>query len=123
MKKRYIFISLILIFLVIIVLFNTIKVSDSAGISLEEFDKIKFGMGQTIVTSIIDSEDKWDDEKIYKKYCEEIESSNENHVYKYIYKYWGEKGGYAIITYEADYSKGDLFVLPTVTKKEQFDLK
>ena len=31
--------------------------------------------------------------------------------------------GYAIVTYSADYSNGDVFVMPTVTHKENFNLK
>lgn len=95
----------------------------TAGISKEEFSKIEIGMSQTTVNSIIDNYDEWNDDETYKECCQEINKSNENHVYKYTYKYLGEKGGYAIITYEADYSSGDLFVLPTVSKKEQFNLQ
>ena len=73
-------------------------------------------MSQNSVTKIISPDD-------FETIKEEVEKKEENHIYRYVYKYYGEKGGYAIITYEADYSNGDMFVLPEVTKKEQFDLK
>lgn len=95
----------------------------TAGISKEEFSKIEIGMSQTTVNSIIDNYDEWNDNETYKECCQEINKSNENHIYKYTYKYLGENGGYVIITYEADYSSGNSFVLPTVSKKEQFNLK
>ena len=86
------------------------------GISREEFEKIELGMSQNSVTKIISPDD-------FETIKEEVEKKEENHIYRYAYKYYGEKGGYAIITYEADYSNGDMFVLPEVTKKEQFNLK
>lgn len=95
----------------------------SAGISLEEFEKIELGMSQSTVQSIIDPEDKWDDDEVYEKCCQEINKSKEDSIYQYTYKYIGENDGYAEIMYEADYSNGDLFVLPVVSSKKQFDLK
>lgn len=95
----------------------------SSGISKKEFEEIELGMSQSKVHRIIDKLNEWDEDEVYKKACEEIEKSQENSKYTYRYKYYGDKSGYAIITYEADYSRGDLFVLPEVVKKEQFNLK
>lgn len=86
------------------------------GISKQEFEKIELGMSESSVTKIISPNDLEAVEK-------ELEKSKENSIYTYKYKYYGEKRGYVIITYEADYSNGDLFVLPKVTKKEKFNLK
>lgn len=95
----------------------------SSGISKKEFEEIELGMSQSKVHGIIDKLNEWDEDEVYEKACEEIEKSQENSKYTYRYKYYGDKSGYAIITYEADYSRGDLFVLPEVVKKEQFNLK
>ena len=89
----------------------------TAGISLEEFEKIELGMGETTVNKLIDTEDEWSDDKVYEKCCTEVNKNKDNHIYTYTYKYLGEKGGYALVTFEADYSKGNIFVLPTVSKK------
>ena len=95
----------------------------SSGISKKEFKEIELGMSQSKVHGIIDKLNEWNEDEVYEKACEEIEKNQENSKYTYRYKYYGDKSGYAIITYEADYSKGDLFVLPEVVKKEQFNLK
>lgn len=95
----------------------------SSGISKREFKEIELGMSQSKVHGIIDKLNEWNEDEVYEKACEEIEKNQENSKYTYRYKYYGDKSGYAIITYEADYSKGDLFVLPEVVKKEQFNLK
>ncbi len=79
-------------------------------------------MTQFQINSIIDEYDEWNDDAVYEKCCEEIEKCEDNHIYKYTYKYYGESGGYATITYEADYSKGESFVMPTVSKKDSVDL-
>lgn len=130
MKKKYkkwwlwLIILLIIVFLTIIFLFKTKDVGvGSAGISLKEFQEIELGMSQSTVQSIIDSEDKWDNDEVYEKCCQEINKSKDGSIYQYTYKYIGEKEGYAEITYEADYSNGDLFVLPVVTSKKQINLK
>lgn len=95
----------------------------SAGISLQEFNKIELGMSNSKVNSIIDEKDEWDDDIIYNKACKEVGKEKNNHIYSYTYKYIGENGGYALITYTANYSGGDVFVMPTVSQKEQFNLK
>lgn len=95
----------------------------SAGISLQEFNKIELGMSNSKVNSIIDEKDEWDDDIIYNKACKEVGKEKNNHFYSYTYKYIGENGGYALITYTAHYSGGDVFVMPTVSQKEQFNLK
>lgn len=126
-KKWWLWAIIVLIVIIIVFMItsfkNTNKNVGTAGISKEEYEQIKLGMGQGTVNSIIDMNDEWEDDKIYEKCCQEISKSNDGRIYKYVYKYLGEKDGYAIITFEADYSKGDLFVLPTVTSKEQFNLK
>ena len=135
MKKRKIIISiqsLIIISLLILVLIliinnkekdeNETKIG-SPGISIEEFEKIELGMTQFDVNSIIDENDEWNDDDIYNKCCQEINESNEDHIYNFTYKYLGENDGYAIITYTCDYSNGSFFEYPTVSKKENHNLK
>lgn len=127
LKRWWFWVIIVLVIIAIIVSIVSIKKENhgvgSAGISLEEFEEIELGMSQSKVQSIIDSEDKWDDDDIYDKCCQEINKSKKDSIYQYTYKYIGEKNGYAEITYEADYSNGDLFVLPVVSNKEQFNLK
>lgn len=115
--------SIIAIVIILTAIINKSKGVGTAGINENEFEEIQIGMTQFDVNKIIDKLDEWNNDDIYKKCCEEISKSNKDHIYEYVYKYYGEKEGYAIITFEADYSKGDLFVLPEVTKKEQFNLK
>lgn len=124
-KKWYFWaFSIALIISVLTIYYNiTNKSVGSAGISLEEFDRIELGMSQFTVNSIIDELDEWNDNSIYEKCCQEISKKNENSIYQYTYKYLGENSGYVIITYTADYTKGDLFVLPTVSNIEKFNLK
>lgn len=131
MKNKNLLITLIIGFAIIflvVIFFNKNKQNDilkcgPAGISYEEFEKIKTGDSQFKVDSIIDEDDLWYDDEIYNKCVIEISKDNQNHIYNYTYKYIGKNGGYALITYTADYSNGDLFVLPIVSKKEQFNLK
>ncbi len=99
------------------------KKCGTAGISLEEFEKIQIGDSNFDVNPIIDPDDKWHDDNTYEKCVQEFSREEDDHIYHYTYKYIGENGGYALVTYTADYSNGDLFVLPTVSKKEQFNLK
>ncbi len=94
----------------------------SAGISKKEFEEIELGMSQFKVHGIIDKLDEWNEDKVYEKACEEISKVYKDGIYTYQYKYYGEKSGYAIITFEADYNKGS-FEVPEVVKKEQFNLK
>ncbi len=126
-KKWWFWLIIVLVISAIVISLILIKKGNngvgSAGISLEEFNQIELGMSQSKVQSIIDSEDKWDNDDIYDKCCQEISKSKEESIYKYTYKYLGENGGYAEITYKADYSNGDIFVLPTVSDKQQFNLK
>lgn len=107
-----------IIFLIAIFLYNNKSNSGVGknGINKEEFEQIKLGMSQNDVIKIISPEN-------LETINEEVEKNEENHIYKYVYKYYGEKSGYAIITYQADYNNGDIFVLPKVIKKEQFNLK
>ena len=119
-KSWYFYLVVFIILCIIFVGIFVYKKQNSGvaenGISREEFEKIELGMSQNSVTKIISPDD-------FETIKEEVEKKEENHIYRYVYKYYGEKGGYAIITYEADYSNGDMFVLPEVTKKEQFNLK
>ncbi len=125
--KKWWFCGIVVVVITIAILIKlTINKSDgvgTAGISLQEFEEINLGMSNLTVNKIIDKLDEWNDNNIYNKCCKEISKSSQNSVYTYSYKYYGEKGGYAIITFEADYSRGDLFVLPSVVKKENFNLK
>ena len=125
-KKWWFWVVIVLVIIIVILITLVINKSGgvgTAGISLEEFEEINLGMSNSTVNKIIDKLDEWDDDNIYNKCCKEISKSSQNSVYTYSYKYYGEKRGYAIITFEADYSKGDLFVLPSVVKKENFNLK
>lgn len=117
--KKWWFWAIIIICIFIILtmcITNTKKGVGENGISKEEFEAIELGMSQNSVIKIISPNN-------LETVNEEIEKSSNNSVYIYKYKYFGEKSGYAIITFKADYSKGDLFVLPEVTQKEQFNLK
>ena len=124
-RKWYFWVfSIVLIISILTIYYNiTNKGVGSAGISLEEFDKIELGMSQFTVNSIIDELDEWNDDSIYEMCCKEISTKSENSIYQYTYKYLGENSGYAIITYTADYSKSGSFVLPTVSNMEKFNLK
>lgn len=113
----------ILIFGIVVALITKNNGIGSSGISKKEFEEIELGMSQSKVNGIIDKSDEWNKDEVYEKACEEISKTHKDKIYRYEYKYYGEKSGYAIITYEADYSNGDLFVLPEVVKKEQFNLK
>ena len=130
MKQRKI---ILLVFFIIIILsisllvyFHTNRsygVGD-AGISLEEYNKIKLGMTQLEVESIIDSNNLWDDEDVYSKSCIKMREDKNNSVYTYEYKYIGDKSGYVLITYEVDYSDGfSGLKYPEVINIEKFELK
>ena len=43
--------------------------------------------------------------------------------YTYVYKYYGEKGGYAIITLQTDYSNGQIYNSVIVINKENHGFK
>ena len=129
LKKWWLWL-IILIFAVIIIISSIILLNGhnrgvgTAGISKEEFDEIAVGKTTNFeLNSIIDKNDEWNDDKIYEKCVEEISSSKEDSKYTYVYKYIGEKKGYAIITLQADYSNGYFYNDVIVIKKEQFNLK
>lgn len=132
-KKSNIIVIVIIVILLLIIAFLLGKSSNnsinnnqgvgSAGISLQEFQDINYGDSETTVYKIIDPNNLLNDDNTYDKTISEISKTNTNHVYTYTQKILGEKCGYAEITYTADYSNGDLFVLPTVTSKESYNLK
>ncbi|MEQ2441707.1 hypothetical protein [Solibaculum intestinale] len=62
------------------------------GISLEEYEKIDTGMSISQVKKIVGGNG------------EQIGETKDGQVYTYTYKYQGEKSGYAIIVYKADYT-------------------
>lgn len=122
----WIIICLILFIIIILLLLSKNKSNGigTAGISIDEFKKIENGMDQFEVNSIIDELDEWNNDETYEKACQEISSEEKDSVYTYVYKYVGEKGGYALITYEVDYSDGAYGLkYPEVIKKEQVNLK
>lgn len=124
-KKWWILPSAILI---VIIVFFAIQTKDkgvgTAGISKQEFDEIKIGETTNFdLSSIIDKNDEWDNDEVYDKCVEKIEESKEDQKYTYVYKYYGEKSGYAIITLQADYSNGYFYNDVIVIKKEKFNLK
>ena len=93
------------IILIIIFTNNNVDGVGTAGISKEEFDKIEVGKTTNFeLNSIIDKKDEWNDDEIYDKCVEQIGEEKDNSKYTYIYKYYGENSGYAIITLQADYS-------------------
>lgn len=109
---------------IIIFLVNKNDGVGSAGISIDEFEEINLGMTQFKVNSIIDKLDEWDNDNTYYKCCEEISESSKDSIYTYVYKYYGEQNGYAIITYEVDYSEENYRLkYPEVVKKEKYNLK
>jgi Sec-independent protein translocase protein TatA len=131
MKNKNIIIFLILLIILVIfciiflVLFNNKSEGiGRAGISLEEFKRISNGMTQSEVENIIDSDDLWDDDNVYAKACIKLKESKNNSIYKYEYKYLGDKSGYAIVTYEVDYSNGfNGLKYPIVVELQNYDLK
>ncbi len=118
-----IIISIIFSITILILILNKNNGVGTAGISVDEFNKIQIGMSQFEVDGIVDKLNEWNNDEIYEKCCEEISKSQQEHVYTYVYKYYGEKGGFAIITYAVDYSDGTFFEMPEVVKKEKVNLK
>lgn len=116
-----------LLFFIILIISNINTVSfgvGTAGINEKEFDMIIVGKTTNFeISSIIDTNDEWDNDGVYEKCVEQISNSSKDHVYTYVYKYYGEKSGYAIITMEADYTNGHYYNDVIVTKKEKFNLK
>lgn len=127
-KKRWFWLVIVLLFILITSTVILLNGKDngvgSAGISKEEFDEIIVGETTNFeLNSIIDKNNEWNEDEIYNKCVEEIENSKKDHKYTYVYKYYGEKGGYAIITLQADYSNGYYYNDVIVIKKEKFNLK
>lgn len=125
-KKWWFWLIIILILFcisAIVLITNKTNGVGSAGINNDEYNQIQLGMSQFEVDGIINKLDEWNNDEIYKRCCEEISNLKKEHVYTCEYKYYGEKNGYAIITYEVDYSDGIYFKIPEVVKKEKFNLK
>lgn len=128
--KKWWFWAIIFIFLIAIVIsllfiYNTDNNGvGTAGISKDEFEKIQIGNTTNYeLNSIIDENNEWDNDEIYNKCVEEISEKKEDSKYTYTYKYYGEKGGYAIITLQADYSNGYFYNDVIVIEKQNFGLK
>lgn len=129
-KKWWFWIIIVIIILIIATIIILLNVNDtsngvgSAGISKEEFEKIQVGKTTNFeLNSIIDQKDEWDNDEVYNKCVEQIGEEKEDSKYTYIYKYYGEKTGYAIITLQADYSNGYFYNDVIVIKKENYGLK
>lgn len=129
-KKWWFWLIVVCVFVVIIVFFVILDKKDikqgvgTAGISIEEFEKIEVGKTTNFeLSSIIDQNDEWNNDEIYAKCVEQIGEEKEEKKYTYTYKYYGENGGYAIITLQADYSNGYFYNDVIVIKKEKFNLK
>lgn len=93
-KKWWFWMIIVLVIIIAILIALTINKSHgvgTAGISLQEFEEIDLGMSNLTVNKIIDKLDEWDDNNIYDKCCKEISKSNQNSIYTYSYKYYGEK--------------------------------
>lgn len=115
-------VAIILLFVILFML--KIGGVGSAGISKAEFDEIIVGETTNFeLSSIIDKDDKWNNDFIYNRCVEKISEEKEYLKYTYTYKYYGEKGGYAIITLQSDYTNGNFYNPVVVIKKENFDLK
>lgn len=115
-------VAIILLFVILFVL----KVGGvgSAGISKAEFDEIIIGETTNFeLNSIIDKENQWDNDFIYHRCVEQISEEEEYLKYTYTYKYYGEKGGYAIITLQSDYTNGNFYNDVIVIEKENYGLK
>lgn len=122
----WVVIILIIIFIlsVTFILNNSKKGVGTAGISKQEFDEIQIGITTNFeLNNIIDKNNEWNDNAIYDKCVEQISEEEKKSKYTYVYKYYGEKGGYAIITLEADYSNGYLYNDVIVIEKENYGLK
>jgi hypothetical protein len=121
---------LVIVLILALIIFTVILLNSSndgvgsAGISKEEFNEIIVGQTTNFeLNSIIDKNDEWNEDEVYDKCVEEIENFKKDNKYTYVYKYYGEKGGYAIITLQADYSNGYYYNDVVVIKKENFNLK
>lgn len=113
----------IILFFVILFIFKIGGVG-SAGISKAEFDEIIIGETTNFeLNSIIDKEDKWNNDFVYNRCVEQIGEEKEKSKYTYTYKYYGEKGGYAIITLQSDYTNGNFYNDVIVIEKENYGLK
>lgn len=121
---------LVIVLILALIIFTVILLNSSndgvgsAGISKEEFNEIIVGQTTNFeLNSIIDKNDEWNEDEVYDKCVKEIENFKKDNKYTYVYKYYGEKGGYAIITLQADYSNGYYYNDVVVIKKENFNLK
>ena len=126
LRKWWFWLIIILIFAIVTIIFimQSNEGVGTAGISKEEFDEIRIGQTNNFeLNSIIDKNNEWNNDEIYNKCVEEIGEKREDSKYTYIYKYYGEKSGYAIITLQADYSNGYLYNDLIVIKKENHNLK
>ena len=127
LKKWYfwmILIMLIIFLLTIIGMNNLDNGVGEGGINEEEFSKIVIGeTTQFELDDIIDKNDLWDNDERYIKCVEKIDETKEDHKYTYVYKYYGEKKGYAIITLQADYTNENFYNDVIVIKKENYNLK
>lgn len=115
---------IVIIIIGIIITNNQAKGVGSAGISREEYNEIEIGKTTNFeLNEIIDKDDEWSNDAIYDKCVQQISEEKEDSKYTYVYKYYGERSGYAIITLQADYSNGYFYNDVIVIKKEKFNLK
>lgn len=123
----WLIIVLTIISVVLIIIFKNSNKNESvgtAGISKEEFEEIQVGKTTNFeLNRIIDKNDEWNNDDVYDKCVEEVSKSKDNKKYTYVYKYYGEKGGYAIITLQTDYSNGQIYNSVVVINKENHGLK
>ena len=113
-NKKIITIICLAIFIIFLLFFilSSVFTTDSNGINMEEYEKIQTGMTMTEVEDIVGTRNNIK--------CEQINRFEDISSTVYIYKYYGEKKGYATITYELDIwsNKG-----MQVISKENFNLK
>lgn len=126
-KKWYfwvILVIMIIFFIIIMILNSTENGVGSGGINEDEFNEIIIGQTTEFeLDDIIDKEDLWDNDEVYERCVEQIAETKEDHKYTYVYKYYGEKRGYAIITLQTDYSNSNFYNDVIVIKKEKHNLK
>lgn len=116
MFKRILVISLSF-YMCVLVLCSCSSGIGKEGISLDEYKKIQTDMRLTDVQDIVGGDGK--------QLSEHKETTDEYYKYTYLYRFDGEKSGYAEIEFTL-YSYFDGFKMdlsgPRVTGKQQFDL-
>ena len=120
--------SIIIIAITLIAIFSNHSSGGvgKGGITKEKLKNVEVGKTTTsTINRTLDPDGLWHDNAIFNKVVSQVEKVfTQDKIYRYVNRYEGEKSGYALITFEADYSrKGAIFEVPVVTKIEEHDLK